>query len=118
METFICSKCNATKTINKTGAVGYAYTANKEKICYDCCAIEDVEWMRKNGRITLYFLQHLSRVSNWPGTLSFDVLKVKVGKHNFARKRYDVWFKGPDNKFWHGVQYGDNTELIHCKQLK
>jgi hypothetical protein len=57
-------------------------------------------------------------VSNWPGSLKFQTGPVKVGRHNMAGKRYDVWFRGPDGKDWHGVQYGENTQLCHCRRIK
>ena len=30
---------------------------------------------------------------------------------------YDVWFIGPDGKEWHGVQYGDLTQVCHCRRV-
>ena len=35
---------------------------------------------------------------------------------DIAGKRLDVWFYGPDGYIWHGVQYGDNTQIVHCKR--
>lgn len=32
--------------------------------------------------------------------------------------RYDTWFTGPDGKQWHAVQYGDNTQIAHCRRTK
>lgn len=56
-------------------------------------------------------------VSNWPGTMKFDCYTT-VGHHNIARYRYDCWFTGPDGKRWHGVTYGDNTQICRCRRLK
>jgi len=56
-------------------------------------------------------------VSNWPGTLRFACSKPKIGRHNIAGRRYDVWFDGPDGHRWHGVQYGEWTQVLHCRKL-
>jgi hypothetical protein len=87
-------------------------------ICYACCAIEDIQFMDENGKATLYLTDNMSRVSNWLGSLNFLVYHVKKSRHNIARFRYDVWFYGPDGFIWHGVQYGDNTQICHCRRTK
>jgi hypothetical protein len=53
----------------------------------------------------------------WPGTLKIRC-GVRTGRHNIAGKRYDVWFVGPDGKNWHGVTYGDNTQICRVRRLK
>jgi hypothetical protein len=97
--------------------------------------------MQEHGRITLYltFDKALARwhhdggwngknspvtgkaspwqVTNWPGSLRFNAF-VRRGRHNLAGTRYDLWFTGPENTLWHGVQYGDQTQVCHCKRLK
>ena len=95
---------------------GYGVDAEGKKHCYECCAKQDKEWMIENGRITLYLSD--DEVTNWPGSLRFKVGYKKEGHHNMAGKRYDVWFTGPNGKNWHGVQYGDNIQLCHCKRIK
>ena len=100
---------------------GYGVDKENRKHCYECCAKNDIEQMITDGKFTLYLvekLQHKYEVTNWPGSLRFNVHHLKIGKHNLARKRYDVWFTGPDGKNWHGTQYGDNTQLVHCRRLK
>ena len=71
--------------------------------------------MTEHGRIMLYLSN--GEVMNWPGTLRFPA-HVRKGRHNIAGSRYDVWFAGPDGFQWHGVQYGDNTQICHCKRTK
>lgn len=58
-------------------------------------------------------------VTNWPGTFRRPIFnnRPQKGNHNFARTRYDVWFKVGEN-FFHGVQYGDFTQVCHIKCLK
>lgn len=121
-ETFQCSDCGATKPTKTDGGVGYAFTPDSAKVCYECCAIRDREAMERDGRITLYLVDAQAstgepwRLQNWPGTLSIPVYSRRKGRHNIAGSRYDVWFRfnGSD---WHGTQYGDNTQLCHCKRL-
>ena len=118
---------------------GYGEDDSGKTYCYACCADRDREAMVKNGRITLYLSfnpdnqrgeiqkpgyrpcgsRHVDtwQVSNWPGSLKFNAY-VTIGRHNIDGKRYDAYFNGPDGFRWHGVQYGDNTQLIHCKRTK
>ena len=113
MSTFTCIDCKKTKPIQKNGGTGYANDLNNP-VCYDCCGKHDWAYMKKHGRITLYLTE--DGVANWPGTLKFKVNEMKTGRHNIARVRYDVWFTDKDGRVWHGVQYGDNTQLCHCKR--
>lgn len=120
METFICAKCGLEKEVQKNGGTGYATNSSDEKICYSCCAIEDTAYMINNDRIVLY-LSKSSRgfwqITNCPGTLIISNPQVKIGKHNIAGYRYGVWFTYA-GKNWHGVQYGENTEILHCRKVK
>lgn len=113
MKNFICSVCGQSKQ------TGYATRKNGDKVCYDCCGEEDKQWMIDNGSICLYLTCEKTKgtISNWPGTLSFTAY-ITVGRHNIAGNRYDAWFTGPDGKKWHGVTYGDNTQICHCKKIK
>lgn len=99
--------------------------------CFQCCGEVDCASMIKRGRIALYlthpaqkYIGHPgrgmvinARVTNWPGTLEFHPSYVRTGKHNMAGRRYDVWFRGPDGRNWHGVTYDNNTQLCHCRRL-
>lgn len=55
-------------------------------------------------------------VSNWPGSFKIRVYPRK-GRHNFAGVRYDFWFNVGNHEF-HGVQYGDNTQVAYIRCLK
>ena len=94
---------------------GYGRDARGKKHCYACCAEMEKARMIETGRATLYLSGN--KIADWPGTLSFPC-RVKRGAHNIARYRYDAWFTGPDGKPWHGVQYGDNTQIIHCRRVR
>ena len=108
---------------------GYGITSDGKKHCYDCVAKIDRDSMTETGRATLYLTQENSglrppsgshghaQVCNWPGSLSYRAY-VKRGRHNIAGVRYDVWFRDHENRQWHGVQYGDNTQICHCKRIK
>ena len=112
-------------------SVGYATDASGKTYCYDCCAAQDRDEMQRAGKITLYlsfddnsrpsdigrYFHGNHKLTNWPGSLQIPIRCVKRGDHNMAGCRYDFWFtfKGRE---WHGVQYGDNTQLAHCRRLK
>ena len=121
---FICSKCKEKKDIppkEKTISVGYANNNNGDLVCFECCAKEDKKYMAEHGKIMLYLtgIEYNYKLSNWPGSLKFKVFHSKEGNHNWAGIRYDVWFRVPDDDYiWHGVQYGKNTQICHCKRVK
>lgn len=117
-----------------------------EYVCYECAAKEDYQYMKDHGKITLYLTfdttkdlpyphighpeptipqrngkyskLHNIKISNWPGSLSFPVTFMRVGRHNITGIRYDAYMTDLDGNKWHCVRYGDNTELCHCKRLK
>ena len=101
---------------------GTARTGDGWEICWQCCAFGDLGRMVKNGNtrtMPAYLVRKDSgewRVENWPGTLSFHVFYKQKGRHNLARTREDVWFVGPDLHVWHGVQYGEWTQIVHCRR--
>ena len=130
---FTCSICKQTKS-PEPNSCGWGYLPSshdtREKVCYACCGEHDKASMRDTGKAVLY-LTHESfnhglpgkyrdwtdgTITNWPGTLKLPC-RVKRGSHNIARIRYDAWFKF-EGKQWHGTSYGDNTQIIRCKQTK
>ena len=141
MATFTCVRCGEEKPINTSGGTGYAGDIGNPT-CYSCCADLDRESMIETGKATLYLAcepaskafdngrpftpatinkghgrSRKGTVSNWPGTLAFSA-SVDYSRHNIARWRYDAHFIGPDGFWWHGVTYGDNTQICHCKRTK
>lgn len=127
---FHCDRCGQDKTHNEPHTTGYGVNDAGQKVCFACCAEVDREQMIATGRACLY-LTYTSpvvlrgnykpignaTVSNWPGTLKISAT-FRKGRHNIAGTRYDVWFTGPDGKSWHGVQYGENTQICHCRRMK
>lgn len=104
-----------------------------DKLCFACCAVDDKAQMDRDGKIALYlthdpFTQAIQpwgkpvfsttsgKVTNCPGSLAFPC-RVKRGKHNMARYRYDVWFTDHNGNPWYGVQIGDNTQVCHCRKI-
>lgn len=94
---------------------GYGRIGDK-KVCFACCGKRDRASLVTDTIATLYLSTNPTCVANWPGTLSIPCT-VRRGRHNIAGCRYDVWFTGPDGRRWHGVTYGDNTQLCHCRKL-
>lgn len=126
---FTCADCGEHKVHDNPhgyGGTGYGTdgTVNKDgtkkKVCYDCCGKRDVADMKATGRAVLYLTEREGKpvVTNWPGTLILPVRHNRIGRHNIAGSREDVWFTGPDGREWWGVRYGDYTQLCHCKRLK
>lgn len=120
----VCGDCGKDVT---PGA--YASNGKGHKVCYQCCAKQDITQMRRDGRITLYLvgmpIVKINRgwvidpsisIVNWPSTLRIAPIahQVKVGKHNLGGKRFDVWFAF-DGFVWHGFCTGDN-QLLHCRK--
>lgn len=103
---------------------GYVITKGGMKICRQCCAEHDRQEMIRSHNskaLPLYLIEKDNRpvfVSNWPRTLKFAVKQFTKGKHNIAGSRIDVWFNGPDGGLWHGVQYGQWTQIVHCLGIR
>lgn len=120
-----CATCGAT-CVPSGCTMGYGTDPTTgKKHCFACCGKREEAAMIATGCAVLYLESEpipdrpgstRHRVTNWPGTLSIPC-QVRRGRHNIARVRYDVWFKGPDGKPWHGVQYGDNTQICRCKRI-
>lgn len=115
---------------------GYGTDSQGNRHCYACCAERDKQQMRDTGKICLYLTYESGanmrtdngcnrfafgryfdgKLTNWPGSLSIPC-RVRIGQHNIARTRYDVWFVF-EGQEWHGVQYGENTQICHCRKTK
>lgn len=119
VHTFTCDRCKQEKTHTQPLTTGYGLTDGGEKHCFACCALDDQEYMDVHKKITLYLTKrdHEWYVTNWPGSLEYRVSSIHTGKHNLCGKRYDVHFKDYKGKWWHGTQYGDNTQLCHCQRI-
>jgi hypothetical protein len=125
-----CTRCNKDIFSSPESiSSGYGLDKDNNRICYSCCAVLDKERMRQDGKITLYLTcepaskaktpigrPSAGKVSNWPGTLEF-ICHTSTGRHNIAGVRYDCWFVF-EGYYWHGVTYGDNTQICHCKRTK
>lgn len=115
--------CGHPESPHGSHTTGYGVDKDGKKHCYACCAKRDRQDMIATGKACLYLVhtsanQPQARITNWPGSLEFRPYHVKTGRHNMAGKRYDAWFTGPDGKPWHGVTYGDMTQICHCRRVK
>lgn len=103
-----------------TLGTGYGLDDEGHRYCYLCCGVQDALHMQRGERMCLYLTGSVVNgyeITNWPGSLRLKPTRVSKGKHNIARTRYDAWFMF-QGTWWHGVQYGENTQLLHCKPLK
>jgi hypothetical protein len=114
-ETVKILDCGHEPSEHESFTTGYGTDKNGKTYCYDCCAKSDMEVMRKYKAIDLYLSGEY--VTNWPGSLKIKVGYQRKGKHNIAGSRVDVWFTFEGTQ-WHGVQYGEWTQICHCKQIK
>jgi hypothetical protein len=120
-----CSRCHKEIDDSQVGPLGEHFgecgrDENEQPVCYVCCAIWDSELMKAQHKTVLYLSKSKTGqwlVSNWPGTLQIRVHQPRKGRHNIARTRYDVWFRYA-GLCWHGVQYGEWTQILHCKVVK
>lgn len=119
--TFHCVDCGQDKPVHTgTGGTGYGQYGGK-KVCYACAAKRDAAYMTENGKISLYLSKDEQgnwKVTNWPGSLSFDAFNITKGRHALAKTKIDVDFRGPDGQLWHGTQYGENTQIVHTRRVK
>ena len=114
--------CGHTPSAHSEHTTGTAHTRDEKEICWTCAALMEIGEMCKAGKATLYWSKYASpvgwRVSNWPGFLMFEHIRVTSGQHNIGRTRDDVWFVGPDGYIWHGVQIGEWNQILHAKRTK
>ena len=125
---FICSDCKQTIAFPFSGGgTGYGLDKGGNMTCYICCGARERAAMCDTGKATLYLSggdcfgmkgSGAYEITDWPGQLRFKPWHVKRGNHNIAGRRYDSWFAGPDGFVWHGVTYGDNTQIHHCSRTK
>jgi hypothetical protein len=47
-------------------AYSYGITSKGQKICFDCCLVRDLERLKTNSRILVYWSDN-DTITNWPG---------------------------------------------------
>ena len=75
--------------------------------------------MNENGMALLYLVDGGANgqgmmVQDWSGQLRIKPVRVRKGRHNMARTRWDVWFTY-EGQPWHGVNIGDN-QILRCRK--
>lgn len=129
----VCADCGLPiKRPANSCSTGYGMIAEtQEVVCYDCCGkrdLADLQRAKPGDKFTFYLTsdpdderEGLMAVTNWPGTFKRYVFP-RIGRHNWAGVRRDVWFSvcKPDGSrnYFHGVQYGDDSEICHITCLK
>lgn len=121
---FVCGLCGETGEAKTDFTPGYGKVPEGGWrglqggmiLCYACIAKLERAEMLDTKRMALYDCDN--EVTNWPGSLRFRVAYRSKGRHNIAGNRYDLWFTGPDGRPWWGVRYGDNTQIVHCREIK
>jgi len=108
-----CDFCKKKIRKSKGCGTGYAIQPSGHRTCYKCCAEVDRKYMKRHGQNTLYW--DGTWVTNWPGSLKFKPHYIQKGRHNIAGTRVDVWFEF-NGKVWWGVQYGEMTQILRCKE--
>jgi len=112
-----CSQCRTRIEIKENSiSAGYGIDPLGNKKCYACCAEEDKQYMRNNGRNTLYLTVRKDVVTNWPGSLKLPVIASSNSKTNWGHKRTDVWFMFDGNVWW-GYNIGNN-DIVYCRRTK
>lgn len=118
-ENIICD-CGHPESPHSSITRGYGIDEQGKTFCYACCADNDRKAMRETGRICLYLTGDKIRgykLTNWPGSFIIPLNHVAKGCHNIAGSRYDFRFTF-EGQLWAGVQYGENTQIAHCRKLK
>ena len=134
MASVTCDRCHAV-CVPTDCTTGYGTDPTTgAKHCFQCCGDMDRAALTRDGKGTLYLIRDESRtlpsvgglqpprqawkLTNWPGTLSIPLHAApRKSRHNIAGARYDVsfHFEGSD---WHGVQYGENTQICRVRRMK
>lgn len=132
----VCADCGLPiKRPANSCSTGYGTMPEaQEVVCYDCCGKRDLAELQNakpGDKFTFYLIKekngdgHIPTgcwvATNWPGTWK-HVVFPRVGNHNWAGVRRDVWFSvgKPDGSrnYFHGIQYGDDSEICHVTCLK
>lgn len=125
---FTCAKCGAEIIACNCGcSTGYAVLPDVGKICYDCSAEVERQFMRDNGHSVLYltFKEHSGvaqgygsyEITDWPGRLRIPVAMYREGGYSMFGLRFDCWFLF-EGEVWHGVKCGENHDTIHVRRTK
>jgi len=84
---------------------GYGVDKDGRKLCYDCCARGDREYMAREGKITAYLSDDGKRITTWSGNPLMTVSRESIGSAGgFARsaKITRVWAVDEQGNWWHG----------------
>lgn len=125
--TFHCDRCNKDIIHHSKVGTGYGSYDSGKLYCFDCCGDMDRLMLETSDRATLYLVDPDSKnanngvfkITNWPGTLSFDgrwPIRWRHGKHQTRAVR--VEFYDHKGNRWIATRYSDNTQVAHCRKIK
>jgi hypothetical protein len=120
--TITCADCERQIIIDRKTAVTSPYVVlpDGSKLCHQCSAECDREYMHDTGKNTLYLTEDDDGafcVQNYSGTLRFYPFDVKTGAHNITGQRTDLWFTF-EQQVWHGVCYSTMSQECQVKRTK
>lgn len=87
-------ECGHAESPHSSFTRGYGTDDQGNRHCYDCCARRDREAMLATGRIVLYIDSKGENVTNWPGSLSFEVGTIRASRIGFCRDGRLAYFRG------------------------
>lgn len=136
---FICVDCKADKTKDgdgvafyvqpkNGGASGYAVTKENERVCFDCSAKREREFIEANEKWTAYLVKREDSyfVTDWTGKVCFPVLPYSMARtkyplnkpHKRAIEPYHVTtasFKDHKGRVWTGKNDSRRGDLFDAK---
>jgi|CXWK01.1.fsa_nt_gi hypothetical protein len=115
---FTCFQCGQNKTHESPVSTGYGRDKNDNKICFDCCGINDAKELTEMpiGAKTVQYWDG-KNIINWPSSLKITPYYTTKGRHNMARTREDIYFRFNGFNF-HATQYGNNSQIAHIRKTK
>jgi hypothetical protein len=94
-------------------------TSERGTHCYDCQARFVTEAMSRDRKVVLYITGREELLNRWAVNFTHN-LRFKIHLSNTTVKdkytRIDVWFWGPDDHLWHGINFNKNT-MLRCYRL-
>ena len=99
---------------------GYGITPDGKKICYQCRAENDKQYLRDNGRLSGYLTGNPGNMkfSNWSSSFTLNVQCYTKSWHNFAGRngRIDFWVTWEGNKY-HGIHVGNSHTCATIRKV-
>ncbi len=118
---FVCVDCGEEKIHVDSLTTGYGIDKQGAQGLLLLLREADSADMSATGRAVLYLTEEGPEgavVSNWPGLRSFGSVTSAWVLTTLPVGAVDVWFTDSDGREWHGINYGHNSQLCHCRRLR